>query len=690
MAADKISIKVTADTRDAQQQLRQTTQRTNEVAHGASSAAQSFGKLGRGLQAAAASAARIAAGVAAGVTAFTVGALKVANFAAAVEQHEMAINRLGPAYEAVRAATNGVVTAQDALKAQQTLLRSGLNVTSEQLATITRAAREYSRATGTELTSNLEQLTDALRTGSGEGLGRFGVSLQQGVTGSRAFGSALEQLTAQQRNAGVSARTLREDLDKLPEGLMAVGRSILSVLEGPADALTRWLTGLVGASTSLRGVLSEIASAGDTIRQRERQEATDRANMQRLEAQEGLFRAAGAAGVSVGREAVRGLSPARLARLQQRVAALEGNVQLGAGAAPRGTARFGVSGLAGQAFGPGFADIDTMRELAGGTASTDAAARRQRRQTSVQQAITELQAEQRAEEEAARRAAQGPAVRRPTGGGGGARAAGLQGPRSVDDLFASLFGERTLEDAFSQAEARLRGLVANTIGAVSDPSVFDEILGESGTAQGAQAGERVQSFGERVLRAAGLSVDDDGRTPALDAAQSGVEMLGQALPALQAGFANLFNTLASGSMSAGEAFQQFAAKTLSSLGEMAVNKGVFYTFEGIASLFSNPVAAPTYFAAGAGLIALGVGLGAAGAAVAPSAAPGGSSAPAAARSASGASPRSDGGGAGNVTIVLSSLVPPGPRELQGLVNAQRQAGRYGIDRDRMVPRQVRA
>jgi hypothetical protein len=48
------------------------------------------------------------------------------------------------------------------------------------------------------------------------------------------------------------------------------------------------------------------------------------------------------------------------------------------------------------------------------------------------------------------------------------------------------------------------------------------------------------------------------------------------------------------------------------------------------------------------------------------------------------------GGGGNVTIVLSSLVPPGPRELQGLVHAQRQAGRYGLGDARMVPRQVRA
>ncbi len=642
MAADRIDIKVTADTREATANL---------------------SRFSASAKAAAESAGRIAAGVAGGVAAIGAGAYKIAEFAAAVEQQEMAINRLGPAYEAVRAATAGVVTAQDALKAQQTLVQAGLRVSSEQLATITRAAREYSRATGTEMTQSLEQLTDALRTGSGEGLGRFGVSLQQGVTGSRAFGSALEQLTTQQQNMTVSSRTLREDLDKLPEGLMAIGSAILSVLEGPADALTRWLTGLVGASTSLRGALSEIASAGDTIRQRERQEATDRANTERLAARDRGLRTLQAIGLA-DTGALQGLSPARIEALTRRGFQITGSL-IGP-ETPGNAARINV--------------LRTGRGEAG---------TRFERQALFQAAVEQARQEQAAEEALARLPQAAPQARR-AGGAGGARAAGPQGPRSVDDLFASLFGERTLQDGFAQAEERLRGLMSTTIGAVADPSVFDEILAASGTAQGAQAGERVQSFGERVLRAAGLSVDDDGRTPALDAAQSGVEMLGQALPALQAGFANLFNTLASGSMSAGEAFQQFAAKTLSSLGEMAVNKGVFYTFEGIASLFSNPVAAPTYFAAGAGLIALGVGLGAAGAAVAPSAAPGGSAAPAAARSASGASPRGAGEGAGNVTIVLSSLVPPGPRELQGLVNAQRQAGRYGIDRDRMVPRQVRA
>jgi hypothetical protein len=645
VAADRIDIKVTADTREA----------TANLARFSASA-----------KAAAESAGRIAAGVAGGIAAIGAGAYKIAEFAAAVEQQEMAINRLGPAYEAVRAATAGVVTAQEALKTQQTLVQAGLRVSSQQLATITRAAREYSRATGTELTQSLEQLTDALRTGSGEGLGRFGVSLEQGVTGARAFGSALEQLTTQQQNTAVSARSMSEDLAKLPEGLTEIGRAALAAAEGPLDSLMRAITGVVGASTGLRGVLSELASAGDTLRQRERQEATDRAGMERLAAREALTQRARIAGVQLTQTQTQGLSAEQLRRLQTAVDRAAGTTGMtGAAAAIMGAQRRGLFGA-------------------------------MERQSQVDQVLEQLRNE--ADAQAGRtglRIVQAPARRaggaRVGGGGGGARAAPRpQGPRSVDELFASLFGERSLSDAFDDAEVRLRGLMANTIGAVADPSVFDEILAASGTAQGAQAGERVQSFGERVLRAAGLSVDDDGRTPALDAAQSGVEMLGQALPALQAGFANLFNTLASGSLSAGEAFKQFAAKTLSSLGEMAVNKGVFYTFEGIASLFTNPVAAPGYLVAGAGLIALGAGLGAAGAAVAPTAPAGGSSAPAAARSASGASPRSDGGGAGNVTIVLSSLVPPGPRELQGLVNAQRQAGRYGIDRDRMVPRQVRA
>lgn len=639
MAADRIDIKVTADTREATANLSRFSDR-------AKAAAESAGRIGAGV---------LGAGAAMAAAAY-----KAAEFAAAIEQQDMAIRRLGPAYDAVRAATNGVVSAQDALKAQQTLVQAGLRVSTDQLATITRAAREYARATGTEMTQSLEQLTDALRTGSAEGLGRFGVSLQQGQTGVTAFSSALGQLQQQQANTQASARTLREDLDKLPEGLMELGRVALSIASGPLDVLMRTITGLAGVTTGTRGVLRELGEAGDTIRQRERQQATDAAGMARLAARERLIERARIAGVGVSQTETRGFTPEQMERVQRVIDAQAGTTGLtGMSAVIAGTLRSGPLGQL----------------------------QRLERQSAVTREIETIRTEIEAQARAAERAARGPqqpAARR-IGGGGAARPT-RQGPRSVDELFASLFGERTVEDAFAQAEDRLRGLMASTLGAVSDPSVFDEILGERATEQG----PRQQGLAERVFRAAGIELDDEGRVPAFDGLQAGAEMLGQSLGTLRDGFSELFNTLAAGSMSAAEAFQQFASKTLSSLGQMAVNKGVFYTFEGIASLFTNPVAAPTYFAAGAGLIALGVGLGAAGGAVAPRASSGAASAPAAARSASGPSPRGDTGGGGNVTIVLSSLVPPGPRELQGLVAAQRQAGRYGLADARMVPRQVRA
>jgi hypothetical protein len=617
------------------------------------------------------------------------------------------------------------VSAQDALKAQQTLVQAGIRVSAEQLGTITRAAREYARATGTETTAALEQLTDALRTSSAEGLGRFGVSLRQGQTGASAFTSALGQLQQQQQQTAVSSRTLREDLDKLPEGLMAIGSSILSVLEGPGNRMMEWLTSLGGATMNLRQFLSELAGAGDTIRQRERQAATDAANMRRLEAQEGVFRAAGAAGVTVQRGAIRGLSPERLARLQQQVATLEGVVQLGRQAAPRGTARFGVSGLAGQSLTPGFANIDLMRQLSGGTAAADAPARQQRRQAAFQQQVDVLLAEQRAEEEAARRAAQGPARPRAASTARATRAttptadAGLQsakeafytavregaamgvGSVSIDGpdqgesarqyLERLAVDQRALNLAARQAEDERKADVARSI-AIEEMRREDVDLQQRRFARDRETRRmaRAESLGGRALSALGIETDEEGRVRAFDALQTGADLLGQSLGTLRSGFSELFNTLASGSMSAGEAFQQFAAKTLKSLGEMSINQGIALTFQGIAALFTNPVAAPLMLAGGAGLIALGTGLGAAGAAATPAPPSTGGAAPSAARSASGPSPRGDMGGGGNVTIVLSSLVPPGPRELQGLVHAQRQAGRYGLGDARMVPRQVRA
>ncbi len=707
MAADKISIKVEADTRDAQQNLRQFQGQATQTAQAGERIGQRFDGAGDKVKAFAASVVRVGTAVIGATAAFAAGAYKVAEFAARVEQQEAAINRLGPAYDAVRIATDGVVTAQDALKAQQTLVQAGIRVSAEQLGTITRAAREYARATGTEVTGALEQLTDALRTNSAEGLGRFGVSLQQGQTGVTAFSSALGQLQQQQATTQASARTLREDLDKLPEGLMELGRVALSIASGPLDVLMRTITGLSGITTGTRGVLRELGEAGDTIRQRERQQATDAAGMARLAARERLIERARIAGVGVSQTETRGFTPEQMERVQRVI-----------------DAQAGTAGLTG------------MNAVIAGTLRSGPLGQLQRleRQSAVTREIETIRTEIEAQARAAERAARGPTQARSaasrTGGGGAdpsvvamrslrqamtaamvrgaprveigrpdpgetlaeylGRLTSIQQSLTSQTLTPSQIAEGAAEVARQEEEALKAGTTRSEAIEAMRREEIDLQQRRFARDRETRRMARAESLGGRALSALGIETDEEGRVRAFDALQTGADLLGQSLGTLRSGFSELFNTLASGSMSAGEAFQQFAAKTLKSLGEMSINQGIALTFQGIAALFTNPVAAPLMLAGGAGLIALGTGLGAAGAAATPAAPSTGGAAPSAARSASGASPRGDMGSGGNVTIVLSSLVPPGPRELQGLVHAQRQAGRYGLGDARMVPRQVRA
>jgi hypothetical protein len=647
VAADRIDIKVTADTREASASLARFAERARETA-------QSVGRIGTG--------------VTAGLATIGAGAVGVARATAAFEAHERAATMLGDAYDQVRVATLGTVSAQQALQTQQGLVQSGLQVSGQQLATITRAARDYALATGTETTQALGTLSDALRGMEAEGLRRFNISVSQSGDRTRDFNAALEQLAQRQSSTQMAARTMAEDIDAATS---AMGRFAGSIAASISRAL------------ELQQAFQWASNLLDPEFQRRETQGTT------------LLARAGVRAELRGR-AMQALGQAEQAGLDVR--------QLRQVMGTRGITEDDLSRIT------GFAQESARATVRGGAGSV------RLNQQVLEQAITPamreamqlVQSTAAAQAESRRKARENEEAQKRLRDAAHGAAGALNRATDAASVFARV--NQRISERMTRAQGRSFAGLAGISG--QSPEEFSDLLGglaapseselsaqESqrgkleaafGMQRGARARERGASFGGRFAAALGIELDESGNVPALDVAQAGVDMLATSLSSLTSGFSNLFNTLASGSMSAGEAFQQFAAKTLSSLGEMAVNKGVFYTFEGIASLFTNPVAAPGYLAAGAGLIALGVGLGAAGSAVAPSAAPGGSSAPAAARSASGASPRSDGGGAGNVTIVLSSLVPPGPRELQGLVNAQRQATRYGIDRDRMVPRQVRA
>lgn len=151
-----------------------------------------------------------AAAIGAGKLASTIAEGAVAN-----EKHQRALAGLGSSWALVQQATRGAVSAEDAFKAQQTLTQSGLRITGNDLALITRAAREYALATGTETTQAIEQMTDALRGGESEGLRRFGLTADS--TGNRVRGlhSAMDQLQARFRGTQPSAQSLGETVEQV-------------------------------------------------------------------------------------------------------------------------------------------------------------------------------------------------------------------------------------------------------------------------------------------------------------------------------------------------------------------------------------------------------------------------------------------------------------------------------------------
>lgn len=212
--------------------------------------------------------------------------------AARGERHELALRRLGSAYVAVTSATRGTVTAEQSLRAQQTLTQAGLELSTRELGTVTRAAREYARAVGSETPQALDQLVDALRTGEANGLARFGVRVDAAGTAADRARAAIEQLANAQRGSAPSAETLSESQDKLkrsldeakekialaivqtsqfPEALNAVTAAIPAVAEGLASIVsvaTRVATAIAGVIASMVGFantgrgLIDIAARG--------------------------------------------------------------------------------------------------------------------------------------------------------------------------------------------------------------------------------------------------------------------------------------------------------------------------------------------------------------------------------------------------------------------------------------------
>lgn len=678
MAADKITIQIDADTRKAITDLSKLEIATREAEKQASKFGASLSKVANADLLGWTSAMRNAAGAVAGLIAGTTA------LAARVETQERAINRLGASYHAVTAATNGVVSAQQALQLQQQIVQSGTEVSASQMAVLTRAAREYADATGTDLAQALDKVSNAIVNNSEDALQEFGIATARASTSTQTLANAVRELELRQRAAAPAARTLNEDLAKLPDSLTSLGAAAMRAAEGPLNDLAQRLLGISNATASFRQAIRELASAGDDQR----------------------ALAAGRADIAT-----------RERRRQSRQGLINAMMQRGltTSISPRDMTEEEANTLA------------TLVRTGAGQDEFDNALSRLR----VQRAGQETRARgAREADEITRRAIQQDREIRAAGPSRGGN--GAEQIRSARDAFAEAVAEamsvnavlvttddvpRRPREGLAAYFTRLADLQKefNSMGAVNDlsPTNEAELQTEREKSEAAFAEERAarerdgsrfqriaardretrrrartESFGGRVASGLGFTTDDEGRIGPFNAMTEGASALTSVVGTLTNGLTSLFDTLVTGSADAGTAFQAFASGLLSELGKMAVQKGLFYTFEGIAALFSAPPAAPLYFAAGAGLLALGAGLGFAGAAIKPQV-------PASAGGQGndvmrGLAPRSasltEGKGLGAVTVVMSSLVPAGPADAQRVRDGQRHASRMGFG-DR-VPRRV--
>lgn len=253
--------------------------------------------------------------------AFTATTTAVAAFAAATvaagvalgtaaghgEDNLRAVNALGDAYRAVSEATGDTVTATQAYATQQRLVRSGLQVSTEQLATITRAARDYARATGTDATQATEQLADALVGASADELQKYGVSLQSGLDRTTALARATEQLAEQQRGLAPAARSMGEDMTRMGTAATEAA-SAFALMAADGLGLQSVVSGI---ASRLRQLTDDIRDAINASRQARATEADVAARQQALDERRALTREMQARlrASGVAEEQIRGVAP---------------------------------------------------------------------------------------------------------------------------------------------------------------------------------------------------------------------------------------------------------------------------------------------------------------------------------------------------------------------------------------------
>lgn len=584
------------------------------------------------------------------------------------DEAERSIRALAGAYEHVQVATNGAVSATEALSARQQLLDAGLRPTAEQLAAVTRAAVDYSRATGVEMSRAISDVTRAITERQGPAIQQLGLHINGAMTAQQAMNAMTRDMAARMAAAGPPVRTLAEDLRMLQDSAVAIGARVADALQRAFAPLHSLIDRIHGGGTAA-SIWRELVTLGETDRTIAQQQRSNQLMERRLRARERLARM----GVRIDPAQLRSMSVEELER-----AASSSN----AGAAQE--------------------QIESDRRVRARAEAERAEAERLRREDEAKQARVESRE------------------------GKGTRADPLREERRLkfDELRVQVFGltEVTALMSRSFSELQTKALqVANTLGITARTieeqndlfrSIIDTI-DESARARAEEQrrivdqredafakeleranSERESSIGGRV--ASSLGVQTSALEAEARATQQYADTITSAYQRMTGAITQHVEAVVTGQETIGQALLGAVADVTLALAREALPRSLMELAAGLAAL-ANPVTAATaplhfaasgvYAAIAAGAGVVGAGASAASNAMARRPAVPGAVADARAASGSSSSSSSSSSSGAPITIVISSITPPGPRELTDLVRARDQAGRYGLDTPR--PREVR-
>lgn len=161
-------------------------------------------------------------------------------------------------YDAVARATMGTVTALSAYRSQQTLVNSGLRITGDELASVTRHAREHRDVTKS-VEEAVQEFTEALRNGEAEGLRKYGIAVEAGATRAQTFESALRQMREAAQGADPALRTMSESMSVMENGATEAATGF-AALAAQGLGLNNVITNLSSDIARLGNELTELAA----------------------------------------------------------------------------------------------------------------------------------------------------------------------------------------------------------------------------------------------------------------------------------------------------------------------------------------------------------------------------------------------------------------------------------------------